>query len=69
MSPGGGTPAVLAAKGATRELPIVFPTAGDPVGDKLVESLARPGGNVTGLSIMAQELGPKRLELLSQTHR
>ena len=60
-----GTPAALAAKRATREIPIVFPSAGDPVGNKLVESLARPGGNVTGLSIMT-ELGPKRLELMRQ---
>lgn len=61
------TPAVVATKRATREIPIVFIGAGDPVGNKLVDSLARPGGNVTGLSIMNQELGPKRLELIKQT--
>ena len=60
-----GTPAVLAAKQATREIPIVFPSAGDPVANKLVESLARPGGNVTGFSNLT-EAGPKRLELLRQ---
>ena len=62
----GGTPSILAAKHATREIPIVFTTAGDPVGLGLVDSLARPGGNVTGLSMMDQELSPKRLELLRQ---
>jgi putative ABC transport system substrate-binding protein len=60
------TPAALAAKQATRTLPIVFATAGDPVTDGLVTSLARPGGNVTGLSILAPELVGKRLELLTQ---
>jgi ABC-type uncharacterized transport system substrate-binding protein len=60
------TPAALAAKRATSEIPIVFTAAGDPVGQKLVESLARPGGNVTGLSIISPELGPKRLELIKE---
>lgn len=62
----GGTPVVLAAKGATSDIPIVFTAVADPVGQKLVDSLGRPGGTVTGLSIMGQELGPKRLELLTQ---
>jgi putative tryptophan/tyrosine transport system substrate-binding protein len=63
---GGSTVAALAAKQATRTLPIVFAVAGDPVGSGLVTSLARPGGNVTGLSILAAELVGKRLELLTQ---
>ena len=54
----------LAAKRATSTLPIVLATAGDPVGIGLVESLARPGGNITGMSIMHAELGAKRLEML-----
>jgi len=61
-----GTPQALAAKQATRTLPIVFATAADPVGSGLVTSLARPGGNVTGLSILAPALVGKRLELLTQ---
>ena len=56
-----------AAKEATSTLPIVFATVGDPVGNGLVASLARPGGNITGTSIMSPELGPKRLELLKET--
>jgi putative ABC transport system substrate-binding protein len=58
------SPSVLAAKGATRTIPIVMPVSSDPVGDGLVASLARPGGNITGLSQMAPELGAKRLQLL-----
>jgi len=54
----------LAAKRATSTLPIVLATAGDPVGTGLVESLARLGGNITGMSLMHAELGAKRLELL-----
>ncbi len=61
-----GTLAALAAKQTTRTLPIVFSPAGDPVGSGLVTSLARPGGNVTGLSAFAPELVGKRLELLKQ---
>jgi putative ABC transport system substrate-binding protein len=60
------TLAALAAKQATRTLPIVFSFAADPVGSGLVTSLARPGGNVTGLSILAPELVGKGLELLKQ---
>jgi len=62
----GGTPQALAAKQATRTLPIVFAAAVDPVESGLVTSLARPGGNVTGLSALAQELIGKRLEQLKQ---
>ena len=61
----GGT-AVLAVKQATSAIPIVFPAAGDPVGSGLVASLARPGGNVTGMSIQQIDLASKRLELLRE---
>src|SRR5215831_18297179 len=61
-----GTPQVLAAKQATSVIPIVFATAGDPVGTGLVPSLARPGGNVTGMSNQAPDLAGKRLELLRE---
>jgi len=57
------TQAVLAAKNATRTVPIVFTAVQDPVATGLIDSLARPGGNATGLSILASELGGKRLEL------
>jgi len=57
-------PAALAAKGATTTIPIVMANAADPVGEGLVTSLARPGGNVTGLSGLAVELNTKRLEIL-----
>jgi putative ABC transport system substrate-binding protein len=56
-----GTLAPLAAKRATATIPIVMAEAGDPVGSGLVESLARPGGNVTGMSLMVPEFGGKRL--------
>ena len=62
----GSTPHALAAKQATRTLPIVFIGAGDPVTDGLVTSLARPGGNVTGLSSLTPERVGKCLELLTQ---
>jgi putative tryptophan/tyrosine transport system substrate-binding protein len=56
--------AVLAAKHATSTIPIVFGIAVDPVGSGLVASLARPGGNVTGLSVQSTELAGKRVEIL-----
>jgi ABC-type uncharacterized transport system substrate-binding protein len=60
------TPPTLAAKQATSAIPIVFATAGDPVGSGFVASLARPGGNVTGLSSQAPDTAGKRLELLRE---
>ena len=59
-----GTPGALAAKHATSTIPIVVATVGDPVGRGLIASLARPGGNVTGLSNFSTELSAKRIELL-----
>ena len=61
----GGGVVALAAKNATSTIPIVF-TSGDPVGDGFVASLARPGGNLTGVSLLTVELNPKRFELLSE---
>jgi len=58
--------AILAAKKASATIPIVFAVATDPVGSGLVSSLARPGGNITGLSLMAPDLDGKRLELLKE---
>jgi len=59
-----GTPNALAAKKATTTIPIVMAYARDPVGSGLIASLARPGGNVTGTSSLAEELNTKRLEIL-----
>jgi ABC-type uncharacterized transport system substrate-binding protein len=63
----GTTPWVLAAKKATRTIPIVMTNSSDALRDGLVASLARPGGNVTGVSIFLPELSGKRLELLKET--
>jgi len=60
------TPAALAAKRATSTIPIVIPTSGDAVGSGLVESLAHPGGNVTGGQFLGTELAVKQMELLKQ---
>src|SRR5215467_11416369 len=60
------TPPPLAAKQAPSVIPIVFATAGDPVGSGIVESLARPGGNITGLSSEAPDAASKKLELLRE---
>ena len=61
-----GTAAVIAAKQATSIIPIIFAVANDPIGSGLVASLARPGANVTGLSLQSTDLAAKRLELLRE---
>jgi len=62
----GNTPMARAAQQATTTIPIVAPAMGDPVGDRLVASLARPGRNITGSTFLGPELVPKRLELLKE---
>ena len=63
----GGTAAARAVRRLTKTIPIVIPDSADPVAAELVESLSRPGGNVTGLTIMSPKLSGKRLELLKET--
>jgi putative tryptophan/tyrosine transport system substrate-binding protein len=63
---GGGDPSPIAAKGATSNIPIVFAAGADPIKLGLVASLNRPGGNVTGITVISNELGGKRLDLLRQ---
>ena len=62
----GGTPPVLAVRNATSDIPIVLAAAGDPVGSGLVASLARPGGNITGVSVQSRDIAGKRLSLLRE---
>ena len=62
-----GTPAVMAAKNASATIPVVMAASGEPVGTGVVAGLARPGGNVTGLSAFTSELIAKRLELMRET--
>jgi putative tryptophan/tyrosine transport system substrate-binding protein len=63
---GGAAPSARAAKNATSTIPIVFTAVGDPVAAGLVASLARPGGNITGISILTDDLTPKRLQIISE---
>ena len=63
---GGGAPSARAAMRATTSIPIVVPASSDPVGEGLVQSLARPGGNVTGFSILAPEVSGKRVQLVRE---
>jgi len=61
-----GTPAIFALKQATTTIPVVFFSTSDPIGTGVVASLAHPGGNITGMSVLASDLWPKRLELLKE---
>ena len=63
----GSSPGTLAVKNATRIIPVVMVTTGDPVADGLVQSLARPGGNLTGVTTLAQGLNAKRVQLLKES--
>src|SRR5262245_52503531 len=63
----GSTPGIIAVKNTTGAIPIVMVTTGDPVAGGLVANLARPGGNITGLTALGQELSGKRLEVLKET--
>ena len=63
---GGGAPSARAVMKVTTTIPIVFPASGDPIGEGLVKSLTRPGGNVTGISTLAFEVSAKRLQLLRE---
>ncbi len=63
----GSSPGALAAKNATATIPVVFVTTGDPVENGLVKSLSKPGGNVTGVTALAQVLGAKRMSLFKET--
>jgi len=62
----GGTQAALAAQRATETIPIIVAVMADPVADGLVATLARPAGNITGITFLAPELTPKRLQLLRE---
>jgi putative ABC transport system substrate-binding protein len=57
----GSSPGALAARKVTRTIPIVFVTAADPVGSELVASIARPGGNVTGISLLSPEIVARQM--------
>jgi putative ABC transport system substrate-binding protein len=63
----GGTAAARAARRLTKTIPIVIPDSADPVAGELVASLSRPGGNITGLTMMSPKLSGKRLELLKES--
>ena len=62
----GGAPAALAAKSATTKIPIIFEMGADPIAMGLVETLNRPGGNLTGVTSLNVQVTPKRLEILHE---